>query len=279
MLDAGLNSPFIPECSPIPPRHDITLYSSNEVAAPIPDINIGSQQMSITLKSMEPDIEITARETGDLERIHEREPKKISTPEHLKQPETDHQVDEDEREHLEELKNRKKGKDRQSELGRRVADHANVEMSNRLTEEEMVELRRRIATGRLGGSNMRQAQPSKKSSFTQDEFEDEKDKKRKEEDESGRKTNPRSSPTGSHGALKTFTDDWSEMSREPWKVSSTLPHLEIEDQPTDEEKSPPPKKSPKVGRESQILEVDDLKAPFPRFGSPTIGSSTHGKQI
>ena len=76
MLDAGLNAPFIPECSPIPVRHDIALYPSSEVAGPIPEINIGSQQMSITLNPMEPDIEITAREARDLEeteRIHERE--------------------------------------------------------------------------------------------------------------------------------------------------------------------------------------------------------------
>ena len=94
MLDAGPKSPFIPECSPIPLRHDIALYSSSEVAGPIPDINIGSQQMSITLNPVEPDIasEITAREARDLEeteRIHEREPKVVSTLEHLKQPETD----------------------------------------------------------------------------------------------------------------------------------------------------------------------------------------------
>ena len=98
VLDAGLNSPFIPECSPIPLRHDIALYSSSEVAEPIPDTNTGSQQMSITLNPMEPDIEITAREARDLEeteRIHERELKtvtKISVLEDLKQPETDHQT-------------------------------------------------------------------------------------------------------------------------------------------------------------------------------------------
>ena len=47
MLDAGLNSPFIPECSPIPLRHDIALYSSSDVAlaGPIPDINIGSERI------------------------------------------------------------------------------------------------------------------------------------------------------------------------------------------------------------------------------------------
>ena len=95
MLDAGLNSPFIPERSPIPLRHDIPLYSSSEITGPIPDISIGYQQMSITLNPMEPDIEITAREARDLEeteRIHERElkvVKKTSTLEHPKQLETD----------------------------------------------------------------------------------------------------------------------------------------------------------------------------------------------
>ena len=92
MLDAGLNSPFIPECSPIPLRHGIALYSSSEVVGPIPDVKIGPQQMSITLNPMEPDIEITpheARDSEETERIHEQEMKKFSTHEHLKQPETD----------------------------------------------------------------------------------------------------------------------------------------------------------------------------------------------
>ena len=59
MLDTGLNSPFIPECSPVPLRHDIALYSSSEVAGPIPDISISSQQMTITLNPTEPDIDIS----------------------------------------------------------------------------------------------------------------------------------------------------------------------------------------------------------------------------
>ena len=57
MLDVDLNSPFIPECSPIPLRHNISLYSSSEVAGPIPEMSIGSQQMSITLNPKEPDID------------------------------------------------------------------------------------------------------------------------------------------------------------------------------------------------------------------------------
>ena len=150
MLDAGLNSPFIPECSPIPLRHGIALYSSSEVAGPIPDTNFGSQQMSITLNSVDPDIGITAREARYLEeteKIHERElkaVKKISILEHLKQPETDHQTG-DEREHIEELKKPEKDKDRQSELERLRVTARGVEMANRLTEEDMVELERRIA--------------------------------------------------------------------------------------------------------------------------------------
>ena len=144
MLDAGLNSPFIPECSPIPLRHGVALYSSSEVAGPIPDTKIGPQQMSITLNPVEPDIEITAREARDLEeteRIHERGLKV-----HLKQPETDHQT-EDEREHFEELKKPEEGIDRQSELERlRVAARA-VEMANRLTEGDMVELEWKIVAG------------------------------------------------------------------------------------------------------------------------------------
>ena len=64
MLDTGLNSDFIPECSPIPVRHDIALYSSNEVAGPIPNIKIGSQQMSIKLDPMEPRISARSPYSG-----------------------------------------------------------------------------------------------------------------------------------------------------------------------------------------------------------------------
>ena len=67
-----------------------------------------------------------------------------------------------------------------------------------------------------------------------------------------------------------------------WKVSST--HLEeTEDQPTDEEKSPPPKKSPMVAYEPQIppgnliREVDILMAQSQGFGTP-VGSSLHGSR-
>ena len=69
-----------------------------------------------------------------------------------------------------------------------------------------------------------------------------------------------------------------------WKVSSTPPHLEeTEDQPTDEEKSPRPKKSPMVAYEPQIppgnliREVDILMAQFQGFGTP-LGSSLHGSR-
>ena len=108
--------------------------------------------MSITLNPVDPDIGITAREARDLEeteKIHERElkaVKKFSILEHLKQPETDHQTG-DEREHIEELKKPEKDKDRQSELERLRVAARGVEMENRLTEEDMVELERRIAAG------------------------------------------------------------------------------------------------------------------------------------
>ena len=69
-----------------------------------------------------------------------------------------------------------------------------------------------------------------------------------------------------------------------WKVSSTPPHLEeTEDQPTDEEKSPPPKKSPMVAYEPEIppgnltCEVDILMAQFQGFVTP-LGSSLHGSR-
>ena len=228
-------------------------------------------------------LEITACEARDLEKtekIHERElkvVKKISTPEHLKQPETDHQS-EDEQEHPKELKKREKGKDRQSELEQlRAAVRALSE------EEEIVELRRKIAAGRR--STMPQAQPSKKkgNSTQEDEFEDEKDWRRKEE----RKTNPRRSPTGPHGVLEAFTDDEDESHRRSKmrtaqrKVSSTQPHFEeTDDQPTDEEKSPPPKKGPKVARKPQTPpdshELDDLIARFQRFSTPL--GSPHGSR-
>ena len=144
--------------------------------------------------------------------------KKISTQEHLKQLEIDHQA-EDEREHSEELKKRQKGKDRQSELERlRAAVRAvtAVEME-KAEEEEMAELRRKIVAGRR--SFPPQAQPSKiKSSTKEDKFEDEKDWRRKEEDKLGRKTSPRMSP---RGALETFTDDEEEPLR--WSRMKTAP--------------------------------------------------------
>jgi hypothetical protein len=238
---------------------------------------------------------VYSRETRDLEeteRIHERElkvVKKISTPEHL---EIDHQA-EDEREHSEELKRREKDKDRQSELERLRAAARAMELANRLKreeEEEMVELRRRIAAGRR--SITPQAQPSKDktNSTHEDEFEVEKEWRRKVEDELGRKTNPRRSPRRPHGALETFTDDEEplripKMRTARRKLSSTPPHFEeTEDQPTDEEKSPPPKKSYKVARKPQIppssppREEDDLMAQFQGiFGTPLRGSP-HGSR-
>lgn len=145
-------------------------------------------------------LEYTTREAGDLEeaeRIHEpKVVKKTST--HLRQLEIDHQA-EDEREQYEELKKREKVKDRQLELERLRAAVRAVEMENRLkkAEEEMLELRRKIADGRRP-----QAQPSKnkKISTQEDDVEDDEDWRRKEEEELWRMkpsfTNPRRSPNG-----------------------------------------------------------------------------------
>ena len=70
------------------------------------------------------------------------------------------------------------------------------------------------------------------------------------------------------------------------KLSPTPPHLEeTEEQPMDEEKSPPPKKTPKVARKPQIppgsppLEVDDLMAQFQGFGTGVpLGGNPHGSR-
>jgi hypothetical protein len=267
-------------------------------------------------------LQITAHEARELEEtesIQEQElkvVKKISTLEHLNQLEIDHQT-EDGREHSEELKKRAKGKDRQSDLERLRAAARAVQMANRLKkaeEEEMAELRRIIAAG--GRNSMPQAQPSKnKRSYTQeDESEDEKDWRRKEQEELGRKANSRRSParphgaesftddeeplgkskmrTARHGALESSTDDEEESPRKSKtrkarrKLSRTPPHSEeSEDQSTDAEKSPPPNKGPKIARKPQNPpgspprdgDVDDLMAQFQRFGTP-LGSSPHGSR-
>ena len=153
-------------------------------------------------------LEITAREARDLEeteRIQLEVVKKISTQEHLKQLEIDH-LAEDEREHLEEVKKRK---DRRSELERLRAAARAVEME----EEEVVELRRKIAAGRPSITPQAQPSKNKRSSTQDDKFEDEKDWRRKEEDKLGRKTNPRRSPRGPHRTLESFTDDEEEPLR------------------------------------------------------------------
>ena len=207
-------------------------------------------------------LEITAREARDqeeAERIHEEElkvVKKISKLEHLRQNqlEIDHQA-EDEPEQSEELKKREKDKHRQSELERLRAAVRAVEMANRSKkeeEDEMVELRRKIAAGRR---IMPQAQPSKnkRSSTQEDQVEDEEDWRR-EEEEIGRmktrlnvKTNSRRSLREPHGALETFTDDEEEslqrskMKKARRKLSSTPHNFEEtkdRDQPTDEERKP-----------------------------------------
>ena len=317
-------------------------------------------------------LEITAREARDqeeAERIHEEERKvvkKISILEHLRlnQLEIDHHA-EDEPEQSEELKKREKGKHRQSELERLRAAARAVEMANRLKkaeEDEIVELRRKIAAGRR---TMPQAQPSKnkKSSTQEYQVEDEEDWRREEEEigqmkphfnvktNSGRssrephgvletftddeeeslqrskmktarrklsstphhfeETKDRDQPTDEerkprfnvrtdsrrssrepHGALETFTDDEEEsLKRSKMRTArrklSGIPHhfeeTKDRDQPTDEERSPSPKKSPKVVRKPQIppgsppREVDDLMAQFQGFGTP-LGGSPYGSR-
>ena len=105
--------------------------------------------------------------------------KRISTLEHLSQL---FEIDDDEREHSEELKKYEKGKDRQSELEQLRAVAPAEEAANRLKkleaeEEEVVEWIRKITAGR------RNAQPSKykRSSTQDDESDDEKDWRRHEE--------------------------------------------------------------------------------------------------
>jgi hypothetical protein len=98
------------------------------------------------------------------------------------------------------------------------------------------------------------------------------------------KTNPRRSPR----ALETFKDNEplrkSKMRTARRTLSRTPPHfVETKDQPPNEEKSPLPKKSPKVARKPQIplgsprREMDDLMAQFQGFGTPLRGSP-HGSR-
>jgi len=231
------------------------------------DLKLGKFSEQIRYRNGEDDkrvLEVTARQARDpeeTESIHEQETK-IS---HLKQFEID------EREHSEELK---KSEDRRSELERLRADVRALEMANRLKkaeEEEILELRRKIAASRR--NTFPQAQPSKnkRSSTSLDESENE-----KAEEESERKANPRESTGGLDTVLETFTNDDSE---EPLrrKLSNSPPHFEeTENQSTDEEKSPPPKKSPK-GAPKADSQVDDLMAQFQKFVA-NLGSIPHGSR-
>ena len=193
-------------------------------------------------------------------------------------------------------------KDRQSELERLRAAVRAVETANRLKreeEDEIAELRRTIAAGRR--SITPQVQPSKdKTSSTQKddselEEDEKKERRRKKEDELGRKTNnPDRSPKRPHRASEAYTDDEKELHRilktrtARQKLSSSPLHFEEteEDLSTDEEKSPPAKKGPKVSRKPQIppgslpREVDDLMAQFQGFGTPlgSARSSPHGSR-
>ena len=215
------------------------------------DLKLGKLSEHRYDEDLKPILEITAsayeaRDLEETQRIHERE-------------------------RFEELKKREKGKDRQSELP------AAIEMVNRLAEEK--ELRRKIAAGRRSTTP-----PASQEDL--DEFEDKEDWRGKEEDELRRNTNPHRSPTGPHGVLEAFTDDdegplrRSKMRTAQQKVSSTPLHFEeTEDQPIDEEKSPPPKKGPNVARKPQIPpgspshEVDDLMVRFRRPLTSDHGSS------
>ena len=212
----------------------------------------------------------------------------------------------------EELKKREKGKDRQSELERlRAAAHA-MEMANRLAEEEeMADLRKKIAAGRR--STMPQPQPSTNMCSTQkDEFEDELE----------RKTNPRRSPTGLHGRLETLTDDdidEEELKRKKGKDRQTelerlraAAHaMETANRLAEEEemadlrrkiaagrRSTMPQPQPSTNRSStqdefedelrrrtnphrsptgSTREMEDLMAQFQGLGTP-LGSSPHGSR-
>jgi hypothetical protein len=53
-LIPDVHSSAIPECSPIPARHEVAMYSFAEVSGPIPDMDAGSQPMNISFGPQDP---------------------------------------------------------------------------------------------------------------------------------------------------------------------------------------------------------------------------------